>query len=444
MKLLLINPTRILEDGTVYRSSRRWLVGITLPYLAALTPADWDVRIVDECLEPLDLDEPCDLVGISFMSHQAPRAYQIADGFRERGVPVVVGGFHASAVPQEALDHCDAVVVGEAEKVWGDVLDDVKAGHVRPIYRAETFHDMKGLPTPRYDLLDLSRYRMPAVDRCMPVQTSRGCPFNCRFCEVTRLYGHTYRFRPVEEVVREIESLKCNGICDRCIYFVDDNVAANRRRARELFQGLKPLQINWTGLINMFTAKDEELLDLMVESGCKHVNIGMESINPASLAEMNKPMNRVEDYQLILRNLRERNIFFSINLVLGLDSDTLESFEETVAFLRQERVPMAFMFILTPRVGTALREDLEGEGRILHNDWTKYAGWNCVYQPVGLGPEELEAAFWRAYRQFYSPASIIQRLVPTYLGPLGLGITLVSNLFFAWGVRRGKAPTAYY
>jgi hypothetical protein len=147
---------------------------------------------------------------------------------------------------------------------------------------------------------------------------------------------------------------------------------------------------------------------------------------------------------LILRNLRERGIFFSINLVLGLDSDTLEGFEETVTFLRQEKVPMTFMWILTPRVGTALREDLEKEGRLLSDDWTRYAGSNCVYRPVGFSPEELEAAFWRTYQQFYSPTSIIQRLIPTFLDPRSWMVALASNLFFAWGVRRGKFPVAYY
>jgi hypothetical protein len=162
---------------------------------------------------------------------------------------------------------------------------------------------------------------------------------------------------------------------------------------------------------------------------------------------MHKPINKVEDYRQILGNLRAHGLFFSVNLVLGLDSDTLETFEETVAFLRQEKVPMSFMFILTPRVGTALREDLENEGRILdaeRNNWSRYAGWNCVYQPVGLMPEELEAAFWRTYQRFYSPASILERLVPTFLDPQSWLIALAANLYFAWGVRRGKAPTAYY
>lgn len=298
---------------------------------------------------------------------------------------------------------------------------------------------MKELPAPRFDLLDLDRYRMPGAPLRLPLQTSRGCPFDCRFCEVTKFYGRTYRFRPVAEVVREIERLGW-----RFLYFVDDNIAANRRRARELFRALRPLNVDWTGLINASIGKDVELLDLMMESGCRHVNIGIESINSAGLAEMNKLMNKVEDYRLVLRNLRERNIFFSVNLILGLDSDTLEGFEETVAFLRQERVPLAFMFILTPRVGTALREDLEREGRILHRDWTQYGGWNCVYQPVGLSPKELEAAFWRTLQKFYSPASIIQRLVPSFLNPRDWLVALASNLFFASGVRRGKTPTLYY
>jgi len=439
MKLLLIGPTSILEDGRLYRSSRRWLIGITLPYLAALTPPEWDVRIVDERVQPLDFDELCDLVGMSFMSHHAPRAFEIARQFRERGVPVVVGGFHASAMPEEALTHCDAVVVGEAETVWPQLLDDVKVGRLRQVYQAAAFHDMKGLPVPRYDLLDMRRYQVPAIQNFIPVQTSRGCPFACRFCEVTRFYGRTYRFRPVEEVVAEIEQLGY-----RSIYFVDDNVAANRRRSQQLFNALKPLKLKWTGQMNMSTAKDAQLLDLMVESGCMHLNIGMESINPASLAEMNKRMNQVEDYQFILRNLRERGIFFSMNLVFGLDSDTTEIFEETVTFLRQEKVPMTFMWIMTPRVGTALREQLEEEGRLLTDDWTRYDGANCVYQPAGFSPEGLEAAFWRTCQQFYSPASIIQRLIPTFLDRSSWMNALAYNLFFAWGVRRRKFPVAYF
>jgi len=342
-------------------------------------------------------------------------------------------------MPGEALQYCDSVVVGEAETVWPEVLVDAKSGRLRPIYHADVFHDMKGLPVPRFDLLDLSRYKMPAVENFTPVQTSRGCPFNCRFCEVTRFYGRTYRFRPIDEIIREILQLDT-----RSVYFVDDNIAASRPRAEELFEALRPLKLNWTGLVNMFTCKDIDLLDLMVESGCAHLNIGLESINPGSLKEMNKRMNQVDDYALILRNLRKRGIFFSVNLVLGLDSDTTESFAETVTFLRREKVPMSFMFIVTPRVGTALREDLEKQGRLLSMDWSRYSGSECVFQPTGFSPAELEAAFWRTYAQFYSLGSIIQRLIPTSLNRKTWMISMASNLYFAWGVRRHRVPANFY
>jgi radical SAM superfamily enzyme YgiQ (UPF0313 family) len=437
-KLLLIQPTTIAADGKLNRSSRQWVLGLTLPYLAALTPDDWDVQIVDERLEPVRLQEQCDLVGISFMSQHAPRAYQLAHEFRKRQVPVVVGGFHASSLPQEALAHCDSVVVGEAENVWLDVLEDAIAGRLKPVYKATTYHDMKGLPAPRYELLKMGKYRVPVLGNIIPVQTNRGCPFNCHFCMVPQFHGKTYRFRPVNEVVDEILQVRQNFI-----YFVDDNFAAHRPRAIELLDAIRPLKINWAGLTNTFVGRDEELLDKMVESGCRHLNIGMESINPASLKEMNKNMNRVEDYQLILRNLRKRGILFSLDLLVGHDSDTIESFNETVRFLRQERVPLAFWSIMTPYESTILRKKLDEEGRIFSNDWTKYQGSNCVYQPMRFYPEELEEAFWGIYKQFYSPISIIQRMIPPYSDKKSWMMAFITNVLFATGVRQHKFPVAY-
>ncbi len=440
MKLLLVNPTRYKEDGTLYKSPRRWLLGITLPYLAALTSSDVEIEIVDECWQEIDFDGPCDLVGISFMSHQAPRAYQIADGFRARGRQVVMGGFHASARPQEALAHADAVVIGEAEVVWGQVIADAQQDSLRQIYQAPVLHDLRGLPSPRFDLLDLGRYKMPGVDLFYPVQTTRGCPFDCRFCEVTHLYGRAYRFRPIEDVLRDIDATGSKNI-----YFVDDNIAANRQRARRLFEALKPLGLRWTGLVNLATGKDTALLDLMKESGCGHLNIGLESINPASLEEMNKRHNLIQDHEQIFDNLRLRHLFFSVNVIFGLDHDDPRIFQRTVDFLIQQRVPMAFMFILTPRVGTALREDWEQNGRILTNNWTRYAGWNAVYQPAQMSPVELEAGFMHAYRQFYSFPSIVRRLFPRRLKFIEWWAALASNVFFAWALHRnGMVPTAYY
>jgi len=440
MKLLLINPTRYKADQTLYKSRYRWLLGITLPYLAALTPPDVETEIIDECWQEIDFDRPCDLVGISFMTHQTPRAYHIADEFRKRGRRVVMGGFHASACPHEALEHADSVVIGEAELVWAQVIADAQHGCLQPTYKAPALHDLRGLPSPRFDLLDLARYKMPAVDLFYPVQTTRGCPFGCRFCEVTFLYGRSYRFRPIEDVLRDIHATGSSAI-----YFIDDNIAANRKRAVQLFEALKPLKIRWTGLINMATAKDTDLLDLMKESGCAHLNLGMESINPASLEEMNKRHNPIQDYEQIFENLRSRKLFFSVNVVFGWDHDDLQTLQHTIDFMIRQQVPMAYMFILTPRVGTALRADWERDGRILTNDWTRYAGWNAVYQPAQMSPAELEASFMHAYRKFYSLPSIIRRLLPRRLKINEWWIALVTNIFYAWGLyHNDMVPTAYY
>jgi radical SAM superfamily enzyme YgiQ (UPF0313 family) len=192
MKVLLVQPSRLQEDGSVYKNSTRWLLGMTLPYLAGLTPPGIDVAIKDDLYEDVPFDAPCDLVGLTCMSHQASRAYQIADEFRRRGRPVVLGGFHATLAPEEALRHADAVVVGEAEGAWPRVLEDAAAGRLAGLYRSPKLSDLKGLPTPRYDLIDLRRYRIPNL----PAQTTRGCPYACSYCEVTQVYGARFRYRP--------------------------------------------------------------------------------------------------------------------------------------------------------------------------------------------------------------------------------------------------------
>lgn len=437
MRLLLVSPTKFNSNGTLHKGKRRWLAGITLPYLAALTPQDVEVKCLDEYLDEVDFDLDCDLVGITFMSNQASRAYQIADGFRQRGKPVAMGGFHASAQPDEALEHCDAVVIGEAEPVWEDLIADSRRGKLKQIYKGDGYHDLRGLPSPRFDLLNLRRYKMPGVAPILPVQTTRGCPYRCRFCEVTQLYGGRYRFRPISEVIRDIQAARTKKV-----WFVDDNIAADREHARELFQAVKPLGIDWSGLCNLRIGLDEELLDLMVESGCVHLNIGLESISEASLRAMNKKANILLDYRKCLGGLRDHRIFFSINVMFGADGEDATIFEPTAQFLIEERVPMAFIFVQTPRVGTQLRADLEAEGRILHNDWNLYAGDHCVFQPKNISCQELEDGMWLAYRRFYSLSTMYKRL--RWLKPRFLAEALAANLYFYWSVRRRMHPLSYY
>ncbi|MBW1992429.1 MAG: B12-binding domain-containing radical SAM protein, partial [Deltaproteobacteria bacterium] len=385
MKILMIQPSRLLPDGRVLKRRQRWLLGMTLPYVAALTPKDIQVEIKDDLLEDITFREDCDLVALSCMSHQAPRAYQIAQGFRRRGIPVVMGGFHATLAPEECGEHVDALVWGEAEETWPRLLEDFRAGWLKPLYRPDRLSDLKNLPVPRYDLLNLKRYKLLNI----PSQTTRGCPYNCNYCEVTQVYGGRYRHRPVDEVIHEIKELQqLTG--SPFIYFVDDNFVANRHHAMAIMERLIPLKLVYGCLATVNVGNDAELLDLMQQSGCLHVNIGMESISPESLAAINKKQNKVRDYERQFKALRDRGIGYSVNVMFGLDGDRPDIFDSTVDFLIRIKAPVAFMFILAPRPGTKVREQLLREGRIFNHDWQKYCGYQVVFHPKHMSARCLE------------------------------------------------------
>ncbi len=431
MKVLLIQPSRLRPDGRVDKRRRRWLLGMTLPYVAALTPRDVRVEIKDDLLEDITFCEDCDLVALSFMSHQAPRAYQIARGFRTRGIPVVLGGFHATLASEEAQEHADALVWGEAEGTWPRLLEDFQGGRLQPLYKDDKLSDLKGLPVPRYDLLNLKRYKLLNI----PSQTTRGCPHACNYCEVTQVYGGRYRHRPVAEVIHEIKEIqRLTG--SPFIYFVDDNFVANRGHAMAIMERLIPLKLVYGCLATINVGNDPELLDLMRRSGCLHVNVGMESLSPESLAAINKKQNKTGDYERQFKALRDRGIGYSVNVMFGLEGDRLDIFDSTVDFLIRIKAPVAFMFILAPRPGTKVREQLLREGRIFDHEWPQYCGYRAVFHPRHMTARRLEEEYWRAQRRFYSLSSILRRLSPRIYS----WHMLPFNLAFAWSVRRRVHP----
>jgi radical SAM superfamily enzyme YgiQ (UPF0313 family) len=436
MKVLLIQSSRYWPNGRLDRRKSRWLLGMTLPYLAALTPKDIQVEIKDDMLDEITFREDCDLVGITCMTHQAPRAYDIAAGFRRRGVPVVMGGFHATLAPEECQEYADALVLGEAEEAWPQLLRDFQAGRMQSRYKAEKLSDLKNLPVPRYDLLDLKRYKIWNI----PSQTTRGCPHNCNFCEVTQVYGGKFRHRPVDDVINEIKAIqRLTG--GSFLYFVDDNFVANRRHAMEIMERLIPLKLNYACLATANVGDDPQLLDLLARSGCRHVNIGMESISPESLRAINKKQNKVKDYERQFMSLQNRGIGYSVNVMFGMDGDGPEIFDTTVEFLIRIKAHLVFMFILTPRPGIKLRKQLLEEGRIFDLDWSHYSGVRAVFHPKHMTARQLEEGYWRALRGFYSPLSILRRrfTLESYSRNI-----LIFNLYFAWAVRRRFQPAEYY
>lgn len=433
MRILIIQPTTSFRDGTPYKTKRRWIMGLTLPYLAGLTP-DWaEVKLADDRYSEIDYDAGYDLVALTSTIATAARAYAISAEFRRRGIPVVMGGFHASLMPEECLGHCDAVVEGEAEYAWPELLEDFRAGRMKRRYKADRFHDLKGLPAPRWDLLDRKKYLAPFL----PVMTTRGCPFQCSFCEVPVVYGTHYRHRPIGEVIEDMRRIPT-----RKIQIVDDNIASSRDYAKELFKAMTPLNVRWSCLWTVNTSQDSELLDLAVKAGVSHVNIGIESVSQSSLGTINKRQNKVREYAGLLRELEKRRIFYSLNFMFGLDEDMPEIFAETMNFLKQVNVPMVFFNTVTPREGTPMRSELNEAGRVINPMGDRYLGMECIFTPKNMTAGEVEEGVWRCFRDFYSLPKIARRFLLPPNSYFGQGFP--SNLIFWWAVRQRRDPVDFY
>jgi radical SAM superfamily enzyme YgiQ (UPF0313 family) len=379
------------------------LVPLTLPYLAALTPPEWEVVLHDEQLQPIDFTCRPDLVAITVGTLHSLRAYDIADEFRRRGIPVILGGPHTFFHLEEAGEHCDAVAIGEGEAIWSRMLADAVGGRLNKCYRTGLLPGLAGLPLPRYELLDLSQY---GPFKTFVVVSSRGCPFRCDFCSERLLLGDTYRCRPVAEVVEEVKHCRA-----RNILFGDSNFGGKRSHAMELMAALIPLKVRWSALWSAYLCHDAEFMRLAQRSGLLHVNIGLESINPDTLEKMNKRFNKAHRYADMLAILRRYGISYSLNFIFGWDGETEATFQATLRFLEDHKVPAAYFNILTPVKGTPLYERLRNEDRILNiNDVDRWPGQLCYIQPRSGTPTELEENVRKMYRDFYCLPSMLSRL----------------------------------
>ncbi len=391
-------------DGSRRTSEKGLFPPLGLMMVAALTPPEINVTITDEALEPVALDRDVDLVGLTAMTSVAPRAYEIADQFRSRGVTVVMGGMHASALPEEALEHVDAVVVGEAEGLWPGLLDDFQKGQLQKVYRHDRFPDLTDLPFPRRDLVHIDRY----LGRDS-LQATRGCPFQCSFCTVSTFFGRTYRTRPVEQVIADAAQLP-----GKPLIFVDDNIMGKPSYARALFEGLRGLGKSFITQASTSLLKTPELIREAAKAGCKALFVGLETLSPENLAIVNKKVNAVEKYKELIARLHDNGIGIIGSFMFGLDNDDEDVFKRTADFVEQTRVDVPQFSILTPLPGTRLYEQMEREGRIIERDWSKYDGSHVCFRPRRLGIDKLEAGFRWIYQRCYGWRSIIKRTALTF------------------------------
>jgi radical SAM superfamily enzyme YgiQ (UPF0313 family) len=426
-RLLLISPVArksLMGAGFFFR-----VPSLGLLKVAALTPPNWQVSIVDEKVESLDLAQEADLVGITALTTTVQRGYEIADDFRQRGIKVVMGGMHVSCLPDEALRHCDSVVVGEAEVLWPALLRDFEKKELKPIYRHENgLPSLTTLPAPDWELLRPKNYLSVHM-----VETTRGCPIDCEFCAVTSAFGGKYRNRSQDEVLAELKGLRpFEGLLTlkNCVFFVDDNIISNRAYAREFLARIADLNLNWFGQAPMTIANEPEILKLCQKSGCTGLFLGFETLSPAALASVGKRVNKPSEYLEVVRKLHDHGIGIDGSFVFGFDTDDPGVFDRTVEFVIKAKLEIVYFSILTPYPGTRLHRRLVQEGRMLTEDWSLYDANHVVYRPRTFTPDELLTGYYRALKEVYFVPSIFKRL---------WGTTAWKNFFYPmnFGFRHG-------
>ena len=429
-KLLLINPVQQVQLTLSAIPVMKW-PPTNLAYLAALTPADWTIRIADENVEPLTFED-ADLVGITSMTCNAPRAYEIAQRYREKGIKTVMGGIHASMLHDEALQFVDSVVIGEPESVWEGLLHDFERHEMKPLYVGERI-SLDNLATPRRGLYKADRYKLMKAS----VESARGCPNDCEFCSVTTFHGRTYRQRPVEEVLDELESLDCNYF-----FFSDDNILGYgteaEHRAIRLFQGMVERRLNkeWACQVGIDFANNPHVLKHARKSGCIGAFIGFESINEETLRSMHKVRNLrvgVSNYVQVIKRIHDHGMSVHGAFVFGGDGDKKDVFRRTIEFLFDSKIDSAQLALLTPLPGTRLYARLRQEGRLLRtnypDDWKHYDFAEAVFRPKHMTPDELEDGIIQAYLHTTSRITSLRRALGTLVrtNPRGTIIAYLLN-----------------
>jgi len=414
MKILLIMPHPSKKRSIFSRFN---YPSLTLQQVAAITPPEHDVEIVDERYESINFDKKYDLVGISCLTYNSIRGYEIAAIFRKQKIPVVFGGYHASLMPDEVKQYADSVVIGEAELTWPQLLRDFEKGELKPIYRAERLVTPEEIPPARHDI----GIYTPFTEA---IQASRGCPTGCEFCAMNIVEGRVFRGRPVNVVVEEMKTIKAKRI-----FFADASLTINPKYSKQLFKSMKEVNKKFDCFGNINTlARDDEFLQLAREAGVVKWYLGIESISQANIDQAGKGTNKVDNYAKAIQKIKDHNMQVTGFFIFGLDHDTLDIFDNTLQAIFNWGLDEASFSIITPYPGTRLFERLEREGRIISNDWSRYEEGKINIKPKFMTEKELLDGTRRISFEFFSMKNCIKRSFSNDLNPINITIRLLTNI----------------
>lgn len=438
-KLLLIQPSPYDQKKEPIKKKRLYFAGLALPLLAALTPKDYEVEIILETIEDIPWDTDADIIGISTMGHGVIRSIDLAQEFRKRGKTVILGGYMASLMAEEAAQYCDCVVVGDAELVWAELFRDYEQGRLKKIYEKKITGGRLSTPLPRFDLLQGKR-----LGDFLPVQAGRGCPNACSFCSVSCLYKGSYIKKDLAEVLRDIRQVKDLGY--KKFLLLDDNLFSDRAYLEALLEGIQSLGMKWMSQCDIRIAKEEGLLKKLKDSGCMALSFGLESISRESLIHMDKGWANPEEYPQLIRKIQDHGIDVSTEMVVGGDGDTLESIRATKDFIEDNKISVPRFYILTPIPGTKFFKEMMEERRLVGEDIYSFDGTRAVHQPRNMTPEELTQAYWDLYKAVFTYRSIFKRNIlrrEFARQPLKYIFYVVVNLYYREQIYKKITPNIF-